>query len=170
MQGEEETAREEWRVVREAPRYMVSSQGNVKDTVKNKMVKNYMGYVPMTVNNKHTTKSLARLILENFTPKETHKPWIDFINGNKKDIRLDNMRWHQTRTHEEALEYQRQYQKKMKGQDNTSPRKPFKNPTEFYQDWNEQLSHQLEKDLPQWIKKAISKLIDMNNETINKSR
>lgn len=168
MQGESKETR--WRQVRDNPRYMVSDQGEMKDIIKNKMVKNNMGYVSMIINNKHTTKSLARLILEAFTPKETHQPRIDFINGNKKDIRLDNMRWHQTRTHEEALEYQRQYQKKMKGQDNASPKKPFKSTTTFYQDWNEQLSHQLEKDLPQWIKKAISKLIDMNNETINKSR
>ena len=152
---------------------MISDQGHLKDTKKNKMLKHNMGYVQIIVNDKYTLRPLARLILEAFTPKETFTTRIDFINGDKNDIRLDNIKWHQNRTYEEALEYQKQYYEKSKRRlleqpaNDTSPRMPFKSPTAFYRKWNEQLYHQLEKDLPEWLKNAIRQLIQMNNEEIN---
>ena len=154
---------------------MISDQGHLKDTKKNKMLKHNMGCVQIIVNDKYTMRHLARLILEAFTPKETFATRIDFINGDKNDIRLDNIKWHKNRTYEEALAYQRQYEneknRRLKEQqalqhNDTSPKKPFKSPTAFYRKWNEQLSHQLEKDLPEWLKNAIRQLIQMNNEEI----
>ena len=175
MQGETTTETiERWRQVRDNPRYIVSDQGQMKDIKRNKFILPKSGTVQMIINNKYTVRPLARLVLEAFTPRETHTTRVDFINGDKNDIRLDNIKWHQNRTHEELLAYQRQYEnekkRRLREQSAQSPNKSFKSLTEFYQDWNEQLYHQLEKDLPQWLKKAISKLIEMNNEEINKSR
>lgn len=175
----EETTTERWRQVRDNPRYIVSDQGQLKDIQRNRFVlPAKSGYVHIIINDKYTDRILARLVLEAFTPLETHTTRVDYINGDKNDVRLVNLKWHKNRTYEEVLAYQREYANKkkmlmeqqMQSAHDTSPKKPFKSPTEFYQDWNEQLYHQLEKDLPQWLKKAIRRQIDMNNETINKSR
>ena len=171
MQTSGKTTTERWRQVRDNPRYIISDQGHLKDTQRNRFVlPTKSRYVQIIINNKYTYRTLARLLLEAFTPVETHTKRIDYINGDKNDIRLDNLKWHQNRTYEEILAYQREYENhknKMLREGIIPTKTPNKSRIAIYQDWNEQLYHQLEKDLPQWIKKAIRKLIEMNKETLN---
>lgn len=90
---------EYWIEVKGHPRYMVSTLGKVKclnwnNTGKERICKlgdNGNGYLTACIDGKR--KYVHRLVLESFIPNPQNKPCIDHINTEKKDCRLENLRW-----------------------------------------------------------------------------
>lgn len=91
--------REYWIEVKGHPRYRVSTLGRVKcldwnKTGKEKICRlnaNSKGYLMACIDG--VTKSVHRLVLESFMPNPQNKPCVDHINTDKKDNRIENLRW-----------------------------------------------------------------------------
>jgi len=84
--------------------YLVSNLGNVKSLKKNassggvilKLHLHPKGYYRIGIfyeNGKRITKSVARLVAENFIPNSENKPQINHINGIKTDNKITNLEW-----------------------------------------------------------------------------
>ena len=75
--------------------YQISSFGNVKrgDKVRKTYISN--GYYTLSLykNGKETHKRIHRLLGETFIPNPENKPYIDHINRDKLDNRLENLKW-----------------------------------------------------------------------------
>lgn len=50
-------------------------------------------YVDLYKENKAHKRPIHRLIAETFIPNPENKPTVDHINGNRKDNRIENLRW-----------------------------------------------------------------------------
>ncbi len=76
--------------------YYVSNFGGVKNN-NGKILKpfNSHGYsrIKLVINNKRECFSIHRLVGEVFIDKIDGKPFIDHINRNKNDNRVENLRW-----------------------------------------------------------------------------
>lgn len=88
----------EWKIIKDFPQYMISSDGNVKHIKHNKVLKtfkNNKGYMTVRIyNNKIAyTKRIHRLVAEAFIPNPENKSEIDHINTIKTDNRVENLRW-----------------------------------------------------------------------------
>ena len=89
---------EEWRDIEGYEGlYQVSNEGRVKSVRRNLILKpsNVRGYkyVTFSVGQKRFTKKIHRLVAEAFIPNPENKPYIDHINTNKDDNRVENLRW-----------------------------------------------------------------------------
>lgn len=78
--------------------YQISNWGNVMSLRSNKLItpqKNKYGYITIKLSKKGEIKTflLHRLIAETFIPNPENKPYIDHINTNRDDNRLENLRW-----------------------------------------------------------------------------
>lgn len=78
--------------------YVVSNNGEVKSLRTNKKLKpsidkdGYAIYVLCESGKKITIKG-HRLVAETYIPNREKKPCIDHINGDRKDNRVENLRW-----------------------------------------------------------------------------
>ena len=91
---------EEWKQYQPYHSYWVSTLGNVKRVYKNgneKILKpvNNKGYdkIDLIRKPKRVQGLIHRLVAECFIPNPDNKPYVDHINGNRKDNRVDNLRW-----------------------------------------------------------------------------
>ena len=89
---------EEWRPIQDFPEYEVSNLGRVKGVKKNIILSSQEtkgGYLIYRFyqNKKRHQRYLHRILAEAFLPKIEGKNTIDHINQNKKDNRLENLRW-----------------------------------------------------------------------------
>lgn len=77
--------------------YEVSNLGNVRRKKSGRLrsishTKLY-SHVLLSVNGKHTTIRVHRLVAEAFLPRVEGKPHINHKNGNKNDNRVENLEW-----------------------------------------------------------------------------
>lgn len=94
---------EEWKDIKNYPDYMVSNQGRVKSlnfkrTGKEQVLrccKGKDGYLAVKLykNGKLKNFKVHRLVSEAFIPNTNNKPFIDHINTDKTDNRVENLRW-----------------------------------------------------------------------------
>lgn len=94
---------EEWKDIKNYPDYMVSNQGrvislNFKRTGKEQVLrccKGKDGYLAVKLykNGKLKNFKVHRLVSEAFIPNTDNKPFIDHINTDKTDNRVENLRW-----------------------------------------------------------------------------
>jgi hypothetical protein len=88
--------------------YQVSNFGNVKRVSKNhlcnlkyqgdyylKPLDNGKGYLRIKLSNNGISKRvmLHKIIAKAFIPNENHYPFVNHINGNKQDNRIENLEW-----------------------------------------------------------------------------
>jgi len=92
---------EVWKVIEEFPDYMISDQGRIKSLKFGKekileLQKNGSGYLQVDLwKNEKYTKTVHRLVLENFDPIENmNKFECNHINGNKENNKFpENIEW-----------------------------------------------------------------------------
>ena len=92
---------EEWKQYEPYPSYWVSSLGNVKRIYKSgkehilKPSIDYKGYGKIDLIRKpqRVQGKIHRMVAECFIPNPDNKPFVDHINENKADNRVENLRW-----------------------------------------------------------------------------
>lgn len=89
---------EEWKVIDGFEDYSVSSQGNVKNNKTNNILRyndNGYGYrkVVLTIQTKHYTKKIHRLVGETFIDNPHNHPYILHISTDKTDNSVNNLYW-----------------------------------------------------------------------------
>lgn len=90
---------EEWRPIKDYEGlYEVSSLGRVRSAQTNKLKKTRVGktgyvYVLLWKDNKDRLCTVHRLVAYAFIPQIEGKPFIDHINTNRDDNRVENLRW-----------------------------------------------------------------------------
>ena len=92
---------EEWKQYQPYPSYWVSNLGNVKRIYKNGKVHilkpniTYKGYkkIDLIRTPKRVQGSIHRMVAECFIPNPDNKPFVDHINEDKGDNRVENLRW-----------------------------------------------------------------------------
>jgi hypothetical protein len=85
---------EEYKIIKNFENFSVSNLGNVKNNIKNKILKQYTnkgGYKTVCILGKN--KLVHRLVAEAFIPNLENKPCIDHINNIRNDNRLENLRF-----------------------------------------------------------------------------
>lgn len=90
--------------------YEISNKGRVKSVERHVKQENHLRYVPEKIktirmdaygypsvtlckNRVSRTRAIHRLLMEAFVPNPENKPYIDHINTDKTDYRLENLRW-----------------------------------------------------------------------------
>lgn len=92
---------EEWEQCNGFPCYWVSNFGEVKRLYKNgdeKFLKPWVkqdGYlcIDLVRRPKRISKLIHVMVAECFIPNPKNKPYVDHINNNKEDNRVENLRW-----------------------------------------------------------------------------
>lgn len=88
-----------WKNIEEHPAYMISNMGRIKSlnyrlTGTERIMTlspNKKGYLQVRLNGK--MYRVSRLVAQAFIPNPDNKPYIDHINTDKTDNRVENLRW-----------------------------------------------------------------------------
>ena len=85
--------------VKDFPNYLIYPDGRVfsknrksKEPMKQQINNDYF-VVNLYKNSKPTQKRIHRLIAEHYIPNPDNKPFVDHKNRDKKDNRIENLRW-----------------------------------------------------------------------------
>lgn len=90
---------EEWKVIDEFPNYSICNDGRVRNDKTGRIRKHTLtshGYMIISFKKEDgSTKQIFvhRLMAMAFIPNPENKPFIDHINRDKSDNRLENLRW-----------------------------------------------------------------------------
>ena len=88
----------EWRKLKRNENYLVNEMGEIFSVRRNQKLTpkvNHDGYLRIQLWDKGNVQfvSLHRLIAEAFIPNPGNKPFVNHINGNKQDNRVENLEW-----------------------------------------------------------------------------
>lgn len=90
---------EEWKVIKDNPKYSISSIGRVKFNATDYILKRHYdkdGYVDVALSvskNKAIYRRIHRLVAEAFIPNPKNYPMVNHTNGIKDDNRVENLEW-----------------------------------------------------------------------------
>jgi hypothetical protein len=76
--------------------YFINKNGDVKGkngVLQSSIGKNGYHYIALCKDSKHYTKNIHRLLAEAFLPNPDNKPFVDHIDRNRLNNKLDNLRW-----------------------------------------------------------------------------
>lgn len=93
--------KEEWRIIKEFNNYSVSNYGRIKNSTNDIIKSRYDKYGYLRVNlsalkgDKYVTVSrfVHRLVAQAFIPNPENCKKVSILNGNKDDIRIENLKW-----------------------------------------------------------------------------
>ena len=91
-------ATEEWKVIKDFPRYMISSYGRVFSTKRNKILKPYNshGYCVVDLGERRDNRRASyvhRLVADAFISNPDNKEEVNHINSVRHDNRVENLEW-----------------------------------------------------------------------------
>lgn len=91
-------ASEEWKVIKDFPRYMISSYGRVFSTKRNKILKPYNsgGYCVVDLGERRDNRCASyvhRLVADAFISNPDNKEEVNHINSVRHDNRVENLEW-----------------------------------------------------------------------------
>lgn len=91
---------EEWRTIYSFPWHSVSNEGRVRNEKTNTILKqralsNGNQYVSLNALGKGYPKNVAVLVANAFIPNPTNATRVDFIDGDKTNCHVDNLKWHE---------------------------------------------------------------------------
>lgn len=85
-----------WRLIHQQPQYSISSKGKIRNNtskhIKSTRLDRY-GYPRVTLYPSGKTFTIHRLIMTNFTPKESWKEQINHKDSVRKNSVLSNLEW-----------------------------------------------------------------------------
>ena len=89
---------EEYRIIQEAPNYMVSNLGNVKNKngyiMKSSYDKDGYKRISLTLEPYHRIyRRVHQLVAKAFIPNPNNYTMINHLNGNREDNRVENLEW-----------------------------------------------------------------------------
>ena len=88
-----------WKKIKNHNNYSVSEKGEIRNDLSGKIKSAYVCkgngyyYVDLWENNKCKKMQLHRIIAEAFIPNPEDKPTVDHVDGDRKNNRIDNLRW-----------------------------------------------------------------------------
>ena len=88
-----------WKKIKNLNNYSVNENGEVRNDISGKIKSAYVCkangyyYVDLWENNKCKKMQIHRIIAEAFIPNPENKPTVDHADGNRRNNRIDNLRW-----------------------------------------------------------------------------
>ena len=88
-----------WKKIKNRSNYSVNENGEIRNDISGKIKSAYVCkgngyyYVDLWENNKGKKMQLHRIIAEAFIPNPENKPTVDHVDGDRKNNRIDNLRW-----------------------------------------------------------------------------